>query len=221
MLKIRYFAIRLPVAFDQVLTFVQANSSAEWKNGLRLVQYSVTDIVLAYTVERVLPIRRYLENGDEVIENAVTMDRHSVRLFKTSDKSYLSLLDPGRSTRIVVDILDAVFPDGGYFIDPVEVSSSLIHRHIEKFDSFKLVSAKIKDFEVYRGAVGRLEISSQEGLAADIAPFLQDKFYRVDSFTYEVTHNFVKGSIQYTRNGTVRISGPLIESAFPMFESCL
>jgi len=221
MLKIRYFAIRLPVEFDQVLAFVQANSSAEWKSRLSLVHYSATDIVLAYIVERVLPIRRYLENGEEVIEKAVTMDRYSVRLFKTSNKIYLSLLDPGRSTRIVVDILDAIFPDGEYFIDPVEVNSVLIQRHIGKFDSFKLVSAKIKDFEVYSGAVGRLEISSQEGLKPDIAPFLRDKFYRVDSFTYEVTHNFVKGSIQYAKNGTVRISGPLIESAFPMFESCL
>jgi hypothetical protein len=211
----------LPVSFEHIPALLDSSPIKTSREQIKLVHHSATDVILAYTVERDIVIRRYLENGEELLEKAVTMDRHSVRLFRISERTFLSLIEPGRSFKVIVEILDRIFPQGGYFLDPLEINTPLIQRHIAWFDSAKLVSAKIKDFEVYSGAVGRLEVSSHQGLIPDIAPFLKDKFYRIDSFTYDVTQKFVKGSVQYSKNGTIRISGSLVESGFPAFEACL
>jgi hypothetical protein len=221
MLKIRYFSIRLPIKLGDLASSLTLRQVDLFTKGLRIVQSSSTDIIFAYTVERMVSIRRFLADGEEVVETAATMDRYSIRLFQMGEKTYLSLVDPGRSSKIIIDMLDSIFQDGGYFLDVLEIQSALVEKHTSLFDSAKLVSAKIRDFEVYDGAVGRLEISSQNGLLPEIAPFLEEKFYRVDSLTYEITHKFTQGLVQYARSGTVKISGPLISIAFPFFESCL
>jgi len=111
-------------------------------------------------------------------------------------------------------------PDEQYFIEALEFKPELIAIHVKSFDAARLVSAKVRDFEVYDGAVGRLEITSQNGLLPEIAPFLQNKFYRIELLTYEVSQRFVKGLAYYYRNGTLKVSTSLIENAFPSFESC-
>lgn len=100
----------------------------------------------------------------------------------------------------------------------MEFGRDVIERHIATFESAKLVSSKVRDFQIYEKAIARLEVTSKEGLPSEIAPFLAGKFHRVDSMTYEVTHQFKKGLISYTANGTIRISAPLVEAGFQSFE---
>lgn len=189
--------------------------------GISVVQASSNDLVLQYTTTRQIEATQIMSDGSEVRTFVPTMERHSIRLFQAAEGLVLSLLDPARGSRVTTEVLSKLVGKEDYFIKPLEISTKMIRVHVSEFDSARLVSAKVRDFRVYDSAVGRLEVSSKEGLADEIAPFLAGKYYKIDSLTYEVTHQFKRGLICYSNSGTVKVSGPLVEVVFPTFERLL
>jgi hypothetical protein len=220
-LKVRYFQIELPLDLARLADRIRSRENLNPNRQIVLSRLAEDDIISTYRVNRIISIRKFLEDGSTVLDSAATTDLHTIRLFKKHGKIYLSIIDPPRSSKIVSDFLDDTLAQQEYFIEPLEITTSIIDRHVANFDSAKLVSAKIRDFAVYDGAVGRLEVTSHAGLIPTIAPFLENKFHRIDSLTYEVTLGFTQGLINYNRNGTIRVSSPLIDRAFPLFEDCL
>lgn len=217
MLKIRYYRLRLPSGLGMNSLESSAYKLAS-SSEISVLRASSDELVIRYTVTRQIEAIQILRDGSAIKSSIPTMEQYSLRFFQSSTGVILSLLDPPRGLRIATEVLGLLLGHSEYFIEVLEISSALIKGHIEKFDSAKLVSAKIRDFRVYDKAVGRLEISSKEGLTEEIAPFLVGKYYKIDSLTYEITHQFQRGLICYSSNGTVRVSGPLVEVAFPMFE---
>ena len=217
MLKIRYYKLRVPQGYGVASLSTVAYKLGQ-ENGIFVVEATSENLVLRYAITRHIETIQILGDGSEVRTQIPTMERYSVRFFQTGSSLMLSLLDPPRGSRVTTEILDKLLGNNDYFIEPLEINIMMIRGHISGFDSARLVSAKIRDFKVYDNAVGRLEISSKDGLPDEIAPFLMGKYHKVDSLTYEVTHQFQRGLIYYANNGTVRVSGPLVESAFPSFE---
>ncbi len=220
MLKIRYYKVRLPKLPSITHITARARDLGSG-SGIALLESSASNLVLRYTIIKQIESIQILDDGSEFTTQIPTIERQSARFFQSDRSLVLSLLDPSRSTRITSELLDKLFSGTEYFIEPLEISANMIQAHIKCFDSAKLVSAKIRDFRVYENAIGRLEISSKEGLPEELAPFLAGKYYKVDSLTYEVTHMYKRGLICYSNNGSIRVSGPLVDVAFPTFEQQL
>lgn len=217
MLKVRYFRVNLPC---DALAFANAIAQQGDASAVKVVHSSKDDVAFTFSSSRLVQIRKIMKDGSELIEAIPTIDIYSFRLFQTQQQQYLSIIDPPRGSRLVSDLLELIIGNDQYYIEPLEFTPALIKKHAKKFDSARLVSAKVRDFEVYEGAIGRLEITSQNGLLPSIAPFLENKFHRIDALTYEVSQKFTQGLIYYYRNGTLKVSRPLVEVAFPAFESC-
>ena len=220
MLKVRYFRIRLPVPLSNCIEVVTRLVDLP-RPAITILKSSNNELIVKYRAIRQITTYEILDDGAEVRRSVPTMDLHSIRLFQLRDSFLLSIIDPPRGSRAVVEFLDLMIPQGGYFFEPLEITTAMVEKHVRSFDSARLVSAKIRDFHVYEGAVGRLEISSKAGLQPGIAPFIGDKFHRIDSLTYEVTDKFTQGLVHYASSGTIRASGPLVEVAFPAFEAVL
>lgn len=218
MLKVRYIRLKLNSALLNNLTKRVRDLESQ---QLRVIQVDSSGVVLLYTTTRHLSALEILGDGTERKISIPTMERHSLRIFKAGMHVYMALLDPPRGSRVQNEVLSLIAPSQDYFIEPVEISKQLISQHVEQFDFARLVSAKVRDFRISDSAVGRLEVTSKEGLDADIAPLLNGKFYRIDSMTYEITHQFKKGLVTYMSNGTLRVTSPLVELAFPEFEAVL
>jgi hypothetical protein len=219
MLKIRYYRIRVPGATN--LNSLEGAAYRARPSGVSVLRASSAELVLRYTRARHLQAIQLLDDGSEVKTSIPTVEQCSMRLFGSNGEFILSVLDPPRGQRVAVELLTHLLEAQEFFMEPLEVAASLIQRHIRLFDAARLVSAKVRDFKVSDTAVGRLEVTSKSGLPDEIAPFLAGKYYRVDSLTYEVTHQFQRGLMQYASSGTLRVSGPLVEVAFPMFEKLL
>lgn len=217
MLKVRYYRVRLSKNAPRLPDVVER--AAKQDPNLKIIHVGRGETVFTYSVLRSVVIRRRLEDGSEEIDSISTLDIHNVRCFYAGSMDCLSIVDPPRGGRVIAQILDSLAGDGNYFFEPLEISAALIARHIKSFDSAKMVSARIRDFEAYPGAVGRLEISSQDGLEPGIAPFVSGKFYRLESMTYAVTKNYTHGLVYYHSNGTLKVTGPMVDTAFPSFEA--
>ena len=220
MTKIRYFNVRVPrgVDFDLI---AKTQSAISGPSKIRIAQASASEVIAVLTTVRELPTIQFLPDGTSSTSIVTTMEQHSARLFRFGELFFLALLDPPRGSRIVIDFLDTIIGVSNYFVEAFNFNRASIQRHIALFESAKLVSAKVRDFQVTEKSVGRLEVTSKEGLAEEIAPFLLGKFYRVDSMTYEVVHQFKRGLVTYSSNGSLRISTPLVEIGFQSFESTL
>ena len=220
MLKVRYFRVRLPTSLSTCIEVAGRLTNLP-RSAITLLSDSSSELIVKYRSVRQITTYEILDDGAEVRRSVPTMDLHSIRLFPLRDIFLLSILDPPRGSKAVSEFLDLIVPNGGYFFEPLEITTAMVEKHVRSFDSARLVSAKIRDFQVYEGAVGRLEITSKAGLRPGIAPFIGDKFHRIDSLTYEVTSKFTQGLVNYASNGTIRASGPLVELAFPAFEAAL
>ncbi|MBT9494692.1 MAG: hypothetical protein IV107_20595 [Paucibacter sp.] len=217
MLKIRYYRLRMSPEYGIASLACSAYKLGP-ESGISVLEFNSGNLVLRCTFTKQIETTQILSDGSEVRSQIPTMERHSVRFFQVSAGLMLSLMDPPRGSRVSTEVLSKLIGKDEYFIEPLEIDIKMIRGHISSFDSARLVSAKIRDFRVYDNAIGRLEISSKEGLSEEIAPFLAGKYHKVDSLTYEVTHQFKRGLICYVNSGTVRVSGPLVETAFPTFE---
>lgn len=217
MLKIRYYKLRVSKE-SGVASLASAAYKLGPENGVSVLEFTSINLVLKCTFTKQIETTQILSDGTEVRNQIPTMEQYSVRFFQAGAGLMLSLLDPPRGSRVTTEILSKLVGKDEYFIEPLEINAKMIREHISSFDSARLISAKIRDFKVYNNAIGRLEISSKDGLTEEIAPFLAGKYHKVDSLTYEVTHQFKRGLICYVNSGTVRVSGPLVETAFPTFE---
>jgi len=217
MLKIRYYKLRVGQE-SEIESLASAAYNLGPENGFSVLESSTRNLVLKCTFTKQIETTQILSDGSEVRTQIPTMEQYSVRFFQAGRGLMLSLLDPPRGSRVTTEVLGKLIGKDEYFIEPLDINTEMIRGHISSFDSARLVSAKIRDFKVYDNAIGRLEISSKVGLAEEIAPFLAGKYHKVDSLTYEVTHQFKRGLICYISSGTVRVSGPLVETAFPTFE---
>lgn len=221
MLKVRYYDLRID-GREAPLGRLIDNARRLRDASLSMVSCTAQDVVLSYSVSRQVRTLSLLSDGTEVVREYPTIDRYRIRIFQSAEgRLFLSAIDPPRSARVVAAALDVLLPGTKVFFEPLAFNAAFVERHTRKFDVARLVSAKIKNFHVYDNAVGRLEVTSRTGLRADIAPFISGKFYEVDSLTYEVVSDLMKGLISYSSNGTVRVSGPIVEVAFPRLESCL
>ena len=219
MLKVRYFKIQVQNEFSGFLALLHKESKST-NSPIRILASGETELIFTYAFSRPIKVRRILDDGSEKVDALTTVDIYNFRFFSTSHANYLCVIDPPRGGAMLTGLLNLIMGDSLYFVESLDFTPELIRKHAEKFDSARLVSAKVRDFEVYKGAVGRLEITSRDGLSPTIAPFLEDKFYRVDALTYEVSEKFMQGLIYYYRNGTLKVTGPLVELAFPSFERC-
>jgi len=216
MLKTRYFRVRIPS--DVSMEKLAKAARKRGRPALDLLQAGPNEIALVLTSQRVLRTVQYLADGSTSLGTATTMERCSVRIFRSGDELFLSVQDPPRGTKHVAETLDILVENGDYFFEAFELTTTVIERHLSIFQSSKLVSAKVRDLQIFERAVARLEVSSKEGLSEGIAPILEGKFYRIDSLTYEVVQDFKRGLVCYGANGTIRMSSPISESGFVGFE---
>ena len=146
-----------------------------------------------------------------------SFERFSVRLYELKRDFVLAVINPPRGTRYIESLLGVFFGEDNFHYDSVDVTEDLVRRHVERLGIAKLVSAKIRDFPIYDGAVARLEVSSRKGIKPGIAPFLKDKFYKFDSATYEITDRFSSFLITYNGSGSLKISDQFIEPVLSKF----
>ncbi|MBC7489734.1 MAG: hypothetical protein H7240_06935 [Glaciimonas sp.] len=218
MTKVRYFKFRMRT----VSTIEDIGYPGTWNNGaISVLTFSKNEMVATFRIMREIFTVQYLPDGSIIPGVASTMEQHQIRIFCRNSQLYIALIDPPRGAKVISDFLTYISMGREFFIESLEISRELIEGHIIKFESAKLISAKIKDFHIYDKAVARLEVTSKEGLRSDIAPILEGKFHRTESLTYEVMHKFRKGLITYLANGTVRISALLVEYGLPSFEQQL
>ncbi|MFM0565646.1 hypothetical protein [Paraburkholderia sediminicola] len=170
---------------------------------------------------RIISIARRDDDGEVVWDSVETVDRVAVKIQISKQRTVISAINSPRSVKFVDALMSELCQGGRYFFESMEIDEALVKKHVSRFDTARLVSAKVRDFAVYEGAVGRFEVTSKNGLMENIAPLLQGKYYKMDSLTYEVTHKFSSFLVTYMNGGGIKINEDYLDLLLPTFERLL
>lgn len=221
-IKIRFFSVTFDFPADELMLRVKAAAvRVTEKIVLAELDEARQSASLYLFQPRTVSIARRDDNGEVVYELVETVDRVAVKIQTSKQRIIISAINPPRSVKFVDALMIELCQGGRYFFESMEIDENLVKKHVSIFDSARLVSAKVRDFAVYEGAVGRFEVTSKNGLMDNIAPFLQEKYYKMDSLTYELTHNFSSFLVTYMNGGGMKINENHLDLLLPTFEQLL
>ncbi|MDM8356044.1 hypothetical protein [Pandoraea communis] len=218
-IKVRFFLAKLNIPNENLISRLKS-AAHNHPDNIEIEEADETSGRASISIisSRLVTIFRRNENGEISTESIDTLDQTSINLLTTKKGVLISAISPPRGAKYIEFLLEALSPNDLYFYEPLEITDKIIKKHVSKFEVSKLVSAKIRDFSVYDGAVGRLEIASKNGLTDEIAPFLIGKNFKIDTLTYEISHRFSNFSISYSSNGTVKFNKNHIDQLLSSFE---
>lgn len=217
--KIRFYSVTFDFPRDELVSRVKSASlRAPEKIVLADLDEGRPSASLYLFHPRTISIARRNEDGEVIWDSVETVDRIAVKISVSKQHAVISAINSPRSSKFVDMLMSELCSGAKYFYETMEIQETLIKKHVSKFDTARLVSAKVRDFAVYEGAVGRFEVTSKNGLTNEIAPFLQGKFYRIDSLTYELTHGFSNFLVTYSNGGSIKVNDNHLDLFLTTFE---
>lgn len=220
--KVRFFAVKFEFSKDQLISRVKAASRrVPQKIVLSDVDEARPSASLYLFHPRIISIAKRSDDGEVVWDSVETVDRIAVKIQISRQRAVISAINAPRSTKFIDFLMSELCQGEQYFFESMEIDSALAKKHTLKFDAARLVSAKVRDFAVYEGAVGRFEVTSKNGLIDDIAPFLKGKYYKMDSLTYEITHGFSNFLVTYSSGGGIKVNEHYLDVLLSSFEKLI
>lgn len=220
--KIRFYSVTFDFPRDELISRVKsASRRASEKIILADLDEQRPSASLYLFHPRTISIARRNEDGEVIWDSVETVDRIAVKIHISKQHAVISAINSPRSSKFVDVLMSELCSGGKYFYEAMGIEEALVKRHVSKFDAARLVSAKVRDFAVYEGAVGRFEVTSKNGLMDDIAPFLRGKFYRVDSFTYELTHGSSNFLVTYSNGGGIKVNENYLDLLLTTFQKLI
>jgi len=91
----------------------------------------------------------------------------------------------------------------------------------ESIQAFKLIGLKVVGAVVEEDLVARMEFASKQGMVVEKMKLLEGLRYKVDSATYELVYEGIRGQLAFSSSGTVKVSGQLAPRLVHLIEQDL
>lgn len=220
--NIRFFRVQTDCTLKRLLRNATLSQDASDDDIISIAHVSGdVEPVLDVFFKRSIQVSSREIDGTLALTMVDTIEKIKIRFFQSKKDYIMAAFNPPRGSKYADHLLEIVLAGHNFFYESMEITEPVIRRHVAKFDVARLVSAKVRDFSVYEGAVARLEITSKDGLKPEIAPFLPGRHYKLDAATYEVTHKFSSFLVTYTNAGTLKVNEQFLESVLPRFVALL
>lgn len=133
---------------------------------------------------------------------------------------FLRVENPGRNIR---DLLNAI--EGlvglGFVCKPVTFEHARPSRVFEHITSVKMIALKVTGAVFDVDLVARMDFSSKQGITLDKLHILDGVHHKIESASYELIYEGVKGQLAFASNGAVKVSGQLAPKLLHLIEQDL
>lgn len=219
--RYRWFNIGVPYGFDQLAERLQSHKLSEsMESGFAVERAEPTHISGNLVTRSRLKILRVQGDGSTSEEVVSTIALLAFSIFSRSNKTWLRISDPPRSSRELTNALERAVGIG-FFVESVIFSQATFNSILERVDECRLISTKGLAALHESKALARIEIASKEGIDLESLPLLKGLEYIVDTAVFEVTYRRERGQILFAKSGLVRVNGPLSERLIELVEETL
>lgn len=178
-----------------------------------------------------LPIYRYLwrtktlitrldDEGTPSYEEVASVSFTDFSIISIKDLMFLRIENPGRNTRDLLNKLESII-GLGFTCKPVTFEKGHPDTPLKSAEAVKLVGLRVIAAVVASDVVARMDLVSKQGIIIDELKILKDVRYKVDSSSFELVLQGVRGSIVFSSGGLTKISGQLAPKLVSLIEQDL
>lgn len=135
-------------------------------------------------------------------------------------ETFLRIENPGRNIRDLLNALESMV-GLGFTSKLLTFEKAMPTTVFENIQAFKLVGLKVVGAVVDEDLVARMEFASKQGMVLEKIKLLEDLRHKVDSATYELLYEGIRGQLAFSSSGTVKVSGQLAPRLVHLIEKDL
>lgn len=141
-------------------------------------------------------------------------------IIRIDGETFLRVENPGRNIRDLLNALESIV-GLGFTSKLLTFDKAKLTTVFESIHAFKLISLRVIDAVIEEDLVARMEFSSKQGMVIEKVKLLEGVHHKVESATYEMVYEGIRGHLSFSSSGVVRVSGQLAPRLVHLIEQDL
>ena len=221
MTRYRWYRFQLPSDYPSLPSVIAKQPlNPNAKQGFTRIDGSLGSPIYRYLWRSKIVVTEFDDRGVPSYQEVDTVNFTDFGIVSVGLESFLRIENPGRSIR---DLLNAIeFLVGlGFTCKPVTFERNRPTAVFESIEAVKLIGLKVIDAIVGKDLVARMEFASKEGITPDKLIVLEGIPHKIESASYELIYEGIKGQLTFASNGAVKVSGQLAPKLIHLVEKDL
>ena len=219
--RYRWYRIQLPSGAPDFSGVIAKHPLvANANQGFTRVEGSLGALIYRFLWRSKVVIVQFDDNGTPSYQEVATVNFTDFAIVSIEGVTFLRIENAGRSIRDLLNAIEALV-GLGFTCRPVTFENSKPTIVFEKIETIKLIGLKVIGAVLEKDLVARMEFASKQGITLDKLTILEGVPHKIESASYELIYEGVKGQLAFTSNGTVRVSGQLAPRLIHLVEQDL
>lgn len=165
-------------------------------------------------------VTQFDDAGAPSYQEVASVNFTDFAIIEVDDKTFLRIENPGRNIRDLLNALEARV-GLGFTSKLLTFEKAKPTTVFESIQSFKLIGLKVIGAVVEEDLVARMEFASKQGMLVEQMKLLDGLRYKLDSATYELVFEGIRGQLAFSASGVVKVSGQLAPKLVHLIEQDL
>lgn len=219
--RYRWYRIQLPREVTDLAEIITARplgpgdthgfSRTEGPTGARLNRFLWRTKVI---------VTQFDDAGTPSYQEVASVNFTDFAIIESDGETFLRIENPGRNIRELLNALESMV-GLGFTSKLLTFEKAKPTTVFERIQAFKLIGLKVVGAVVEEDLVARMEFASKQGMVVEKMKLLEGLHHKVDSATYELLYEGVRGQLSFSSGGTVKVSGQLAPRLVHLIEQDL
>lgn len=219
--RYRWYRIQLPNGNTDLSSIIAAHPLvAEVNSGFMTIDGSSGVSTYRFLLRSKVVITLLDNNGIPAYQEVATVNITDFSVLSVNGLTFLRVENPGRSIRELLNAIEALV-GLGFMCKPVTFEHARPTLVFAQIQSIKMITLKVVGAVLDDDLLARMEFSSKKGITVDKLNILDGVHHKIESASYELIYEGVKGQLAFASNGTVKVSGQLAPKLLHLIEQDL
>jgi hypothetical protein len=219
--RYRWYRIQLPskaLDFIEIIESFPLTKDANF--GFSRVKGSIGPSIFRFLWRTKIIVTQFDDNGTPSYQEVANVSFTDFAKIDVDRKTFLRIENPGRNIRDLLNALESLF-GLGFTCKLMTFEKSKPTTVLENIETVKLIGLKVVGAVIDEDLVARIEFASKQGFVIEQMKLLEGLHYKVDTATYELIYEGIRGQLAVFSNGTIRVSGQLAPRLVELIEQDL
>lgn len=219
--RYRWYRIQLPSGLPDLTSIIARHPLVPNANqGFTKVEGSLGSLIYRFLWRSKVVITQFDDSGIPRYQEVATVNFTDFAVLTIDGVTFLRIENPGRSIRDLLNAIESLV-GLGFTCKPVTFENAKPTTVFKNIEVIKLIGLKVVDVVVEADLVARMDFASNQGITLDKLTILEGVSHKIESASYELIYEGIKGYLAFASNGAVKVSGQLAPRLIHLVESDL
>lgn len=165
-------------------------------------------------------VTQFDDEGAPSYQEVASVNFTDFAIIEIDGETFLRIENPGRNIRDLLNALESIV-GLGFSSKLLTFEKAKPTTVFENIQASKLIGLKIVGAVIEEDLVARMEFASKQGMVVEKMKLLEGLRHKIDSVTYELVYEGIRGQLAFSSSGTVKISGQLAPLLINLIEKDL